>query len=44
MTRETKAKFLSIDLTGKKEMKLVVTDAGDGYGWDHADWADAKFK
>lgn len=44
MTRETKAKFLSIDLTGKKEMKLVVTDAGDGNGWDHADWADAKFK
>mgnify|MGYP001317609771 CR=1 FL=1 len=26
-----------------KELRLVVTDAGDGIASDHADWADAGF-
>ena len=35
----------SVNLTniaGKNEVALIVTDGGDGNGWDHADWADAK--
>ncbi|MBA4492901.1 glycoside hydrolase family 2 TIM barrel-domain containing protein [Paenactinomyces guangxiensis] len=44
MTGSTRAKFISVDISGKKQLKLVVTDAGDGNGHDHADWADAKFK
>lgn len=27
-----------------KELRLVVTDAGDGIACDHADWVDAGFK
>lgn len=30
-----------IDTVAKNELRLVVTDGGDGMGWDHADWADA---
>jgi lysophospholipase L1-like esterase len=30
-----------VNVTGADRLKLVVTDAGDGNGWDHADWADA---
>lgn len=44
MTGNTVMKFVSVDITGKKQLKLVVTDAGDGNGHDHADWADAKLK
>jgi alpha-galactosidase len=32
---------LDVDLHGAKTMDLVVTDAGDDIGYDHADWADA---
>jgi len=34
-------KLLSVDLTGANQMKLVVTDGGDGMDSDHADWAGA---
>ena len=34
---------LDADLTGAKRVALKVTDAGDGYACDHADWADAAF-
>jgi alpha-galactosidase len=37
------AKTLSVDLRGVKSALLLVTDAGDGINYDHADWADAKF-
>ncbi|TDE86182.1 NPCBM/NEW2 domain-containing protein [Deinococcus sp. S9] len=30
---------LNVDVTGKDELRLVVTDAGDGLFYDHADWA-----
>ncbi|GAA2748744.1 hypothetical protein GCM10010440_50330 [Kitasatospora cinereorecta] len=33
---------LTADLTGGSDLRLVVTDAGDGNSYDHADWADAK--
>ena len=35
------AKRVSVDLAGIDELKLVVTDAGDGMSCDHADWAEA---
>jgi hypothetical protein len=38
------AKPLEVDLTGVKMVDLVVTTGGDGFGHDHTDWADAKFK
>ena len=38
------AKECEVDLKGVKTLVLEVNDAGDGEGWDHADWADAKFE
>jgi lysophospholipase L1-like esterase len=35
------AKKISVSVTGKSTLKLVVTDAGDGINYDHADWAGA---
>jgi beta-galactosidase len=35
------AKHVDLDVTGMNEMRLVVGDAGDGSGGDHADWANA---
>ncbi|WP_309570900.1 NPCBM/NEW2 domain-containing protein [Deinococcus sp.] len=32
------------DVTGVQQLKLVVTDAGDGKSFDHADWADAQLR
>jgi hypothetical protein len=31
-----------VDVTGIETLDLVVTAGGDGNGWDHADWADAR--
>ncbi len=36
------AKDLSVDVTGVKQLRLVVTDAGDGSVSDHGDWANAR--
>jgi beta-galactosidase len=33
---------LTADLTGRSQLQLVVSDAGDGNGSDHADWAAAR--
>ena len=33
---------LTVDVTGKDELRLAVTDGGDGTACDHADWADAR--
>ncbi|ABF44077.1 NPCBM/NEW2 domain-containing protein [Deinococcus geothermalis] len=35
-------KTLSVSVAGKQELRLVVTDAGDGISYDHADWANPK--
>ncbi|MGG7142120.1 NPCBM/NEW2 domain-containing protein [Clostridium nigeriense] len=35
-------KYVEIDINGAKELKLVVTDGGNGIGSDHATWGDAK--
>src|SRR5262249_55298607 len=37
------AKQVDLDVTGIKALLLVVGDAGDGFEYDHADWADARF-
>jgi hypothetical protein len=34
-------KFVDVNVTGVNLLRLVVTDAGDGIDFDHADWADA---
>ena len=36
------AKRVSVPLDDVDELRLVVTDAGDGIGSDHADWAAAR--
>jgi NPCBM/NEW2 domain len=40
MTADTPARRVSAPLAGVAELKLVVTDAGDGITCDHADWAE----
>jgi hypothetical protein len=42
VTATTAPKALTADITGATQLRLVVTDAGDGINNDHADWADAK--
>ncbi len=39
---DTPAKPIEFDLKGATEFTLEVGDAGDGIGWDQADWADAR--
>lgn len=41
MNYNTATISLNIDVTGTTTLKLEVTDAGDGNGYDHADWANA---
>lgn len=41
MTGGQQRKSININLSGKTELKLVVTDGGDGLNYDHADWAGA---
>ena len=36
------AKKIELNVTGAKELRLLTTDAGDGPGGDHADWAEAR--
>lgn len=35
-------KYVEVDINGAKELKLVVTDGGNGNGSDHATWANTK--
>lgn len=42
MRAATPAKEVRLDISGVKELKLVVLDNGDGNEQDHGDWADAK--
>jgi chitodextrinase len=41
MTGSSATKIVSVDVTGRSQLRLVVLTNGDP-GWDHADWADAK--
>ena len=42
MTGSSPTKSISLDLTGKSELRLVVTNGGDTISYDHADWANAQ--
>ncbi len=44
MTHGDAAKRVVVDLSGVKKLGLLVTDAGDGINYDHADWADARIE
>ncbi|MCU1488374.1 MAG: glycoside hydrolase family 2 [Actinomycetia bacterium] len=33
---------ITADLAGRHQLRLVVTDGGNGTGSDHADWANAR--
>lgn len=37
-------KTVDLDLTGVPQIVLRVTDGGDGFEYDHADWADAQLE
>jgi hypothetical protein len=36
------ARHVSVSVAGADELRLVVTNGGDGFGLDHADWAGAQ--
>jgi alpha-galactosidase len=42
MTGATATRSVNVNLTGRSMLKLVVTDAGNGNEFDHADWANAR--
>jgi parallel beta-helix repeat protein len=42
MTPTSATKSVSLDVSGKQTLKLVVTNAGDGSACDHGDWAGAR--
>ena len=35
---------IDVDVTGASIVDLIVADAGDGNGNDHADWAGARLR
>ncbi len=37
-------KDADVDISGIKKLGLLVSDAGDGNDWDHADWCNAKIE
>ncbi len=43
MKGSQKAKPVDVPLSGVKRLRLMVTSAGDGVNFDHADWAQAEF-
>lgn len=42
MTGASATKQIRESVAGKRELRLVVTDAGDGNAYDHADWAEPR--
>jgi len=42
MAYDSPTQTVDVDVTGRQELVLVVTDGGDDFGCDHADWADAR--
>jgi hypothetical protein len=42
VTGASAAMQVAVDLTGKRRLKLLVTNAGDGSALDRADWGDAQ--
>jgi hypothetical protein len=44
MTGRTPARYIEVPVTGVFELKLVVTDGGDGDADDDASWAEAMLR
>jgi alpha-galactosidase len=44
MKKGTASKKVDINISKIKKLGLLVTDAGDGIDYDHADWCDAKIE
>ncbi|MBV6712522.1 NPCBM/NEW2 domain-containing protein [Paenibacillus chitinolyticus] len=42
MHNNIEPKEVNVNLSGKNELKLIVTDGGDGINNDHADWVNAR--
>ena len=42
MNSKDSQQYVEVDINGAKELKLVVTDGGNGNGSDHGVWGDAK--
>ena len=42
MNSRDSQKYVEVDINGAKELKLVVTDGGNGNGSDHGVWGDTK--
>jgi hypothetical protein len=42
MIRGDAPKQVDVDITGAKQLRLLVDDAGNGIAGDHANWAEAK--
>ncbi|WP_432352636.1 NPCBM/NEW2 domain-containing protein [Sporosarcina sp. A2] len=42
MNSKDPQKYIEINTNGANELKLVVTDGGNGNGSDHASWGDSK--
>ncbi|NJL20459.1 MAG: hypothetical protein HC895_06010 [Leptolyngbyaceae cyanobacterium SM1_3_5] len=42
MTGNSATRAVDVDLTGRQTLRLVVTDAGNGANYDHANWAGAQ--
>ncbi|WP_440118785.1 NPCBM/NEW2 domain-containing protein [Paenibacillus sp. QZ-Y1] len=42
MHNNIEPKEVHVNLSGKNELKLIVTDGGDGINSDHADWVNAR--
>jgi hypothetical protein len=44
MTGTSATKLVDVSIAGAGELRLVVTDAGNGNTYDHADWALARIE
>lgn len=42
LTQADDAVPISVNIAGANELKLVITDGGNGISCDHGDWADAR--
>lgn len=42
VTGASATKSVNVSVAGVQELRLIVTDAGDGWAYDHADWAGAR--
>ncbi len=42
MTGTSPTATANVDVTGKTDLRFIVTNGGDNINYDHGDWADAK--